>query len=62
MTTTFRSVPPGLPAATAADLLRHSGDSKHLDWVPIVDGHTLVGAITPAELAVAEYRPIPSAS
>jgi CBS domain-containing protein len=31
---------------------------KHLEWVPIVDGQTVVGVITPADLAQASY-PLP---
>ena len=30
---------------------------QNIDWLPIVDGHTMVGVVTPADLFRAAQRP-----
>ena len=44
------------PGADIADIVALMLD-KNIDWLPIVDGHTLVGVITPADLFRAAKPP-----
>lgn len=48
MSTPVESMTPGADLADVVALML----DKHLEWVPIVDGHTVVGVITPADLAL----------
>jgi len=57
MSTPVESMTPGADLAHVVALM----PDKHLEWVPIVDGHTVVGVITPSDLAQASHPPAATA-
>ena len=48
------------PGADLAHVVALMPD-KHLEWVPIVDAHTVAGVITPSDLAQASHPPAATA-
>ena len=46
MITPVESMTPGADITHVVDMML----DKNIDWLPIVDGHTIVGVITPADL------------
>jgi CBS domain-containing protein len=53
MTTPVESMTPGADVTQIVDMML----DKNIDWLPIVDGHTIVGVITPADLFRAANPP-----
>ena len=52
MITPVESMTPGADITDIVMML-----DKNIDWLPIVDGHTIVGVITPADLFRAANPP-----
>jgi CBS-domain-containing membrane protein len=54
MITPVESMTPGADITHIVDMML----DKNIDWLPIVNGHTIVGVITPADLFRAANPPI----